>query len=160
MEQLEIAGHTVLCDVDATRAYRSTYNEPCACESCVYFRQAFPGQYPAAAAALERLGLDVFRPLDCVYIDAQGNELRYYAVYVVQGALPTDPLEGELGGLPARLYREEPSANHDMPEPWFFLEFDFTLPRPEGWTGDGDGAEGRSFVAQLADWLKGLLHGG
>ena len=138
MEPMEIAGHTVLCDVAATHEYRSVYNDPCACEDCAYFRHAFPGQYPAAAAALERLGLDVFRPLECTCLGTDENgRLLYQLTYGVRGTLPADPLEGEWCGLRTRLYREEPSANHDMPEPWFFLEFDFTLPRPEGWTEDG-----------------------
>ena len=132
VETIMFAGKTFLVDKEATKNYRTKFNEPCDCLTCRNYFVAVQ-KCPEVLQFLETFHIDVCRTEDCMHLETyfETNLLQYIIWYSVCGTA-TESVTIELcDEVEAKVYppsEKEYSPNTGQKGEYFWVELYCMLP--------------------------------
>ncbi len=84
---IELEGKKFDVDIEKTKKYYSTHSL-CECVGCRNLYEQIEEKYPVLKDFLKKFGIDISKPDEASWIDAEDNRIDYLAVYyTVNGAV-------------------------------------------------------------------------
>ena len=154
--EIQKCGYVFLVDRDKTSEYYAAHSI-CDCDGCQNFYRQIKGQFSELERFLTELGVDISRPDNIMWYDAD-NCIGYNPCYTVTGNIKAfGEYEIDFGYLNAVFYQGD-DPTHDIPneqtEPYFVIEiFNITLP----WVIDApfpSTSIKKNFIVRLIDKIK------